>query len=61
MFMSRNHIGGCSLSTIGMELGGKDHATVLHACTTVSDLIATDKTFKQYVTDIERMLVPAAR
>lgn len=61
MFMSRNHINGCSLSTIGMELGGKDHATVLHACTTVSDLMATDKTFKQYVTDIEKMLVPVAR
>ncbi len=43
--MSRNHIGGCSLSTIGMELGGKDHATVL-TCTTVSDLMSTDKTFK---------------
>ena len=61
MFMSRNLISGCSLSTIGAELGGKDHATVLHACSTVSDLIATDKTFKQYVTDIESMLVPAVR
>ena len=61
MFMSRNLIGGCSLSTIGMELGGKDHATVLHACTTVSDLMVTDKMFRQYVTDIERMLVPVAR
>ena len=61
MFMSRNHIGGCSLSTIGMELGGKDHATVLHACTTVSDLMSTDKTFRQFVTDIEKMLVPVAR
>ncbi len=61
MFMSRNLIRGCSLSTIGMELGGKDHATVLHACTTVSDLLETDKTFRQYVTDIERMLVPVTK
>ena len=61
MYMSRNLIGGCSLSTIGMELGGKDHATVLHACTTVSDLMSTDKMFRQYVTDIEKMLVPVAR
>ena len=61
MFMSRNLITGCSLSTIGMELGGKDHATVLHACTTVSDLMSTDKMFRQYVTDIEKMLVPVAR
>ncbi len=61
MYMSRNLISGCSLSTIGMELGGKDHATVLHACSTVSDLMTTDKSFKQYVTDIEKMLVPVAK
>lgn len=58
MFMSRSLV-GCSLSMIGAELGGKDHATVLHACNTVSDLMTTDKLFKQYVTDIEKMLVPA--
>jgi len=61
MYLSRNLIGGCSLSTIGMELGGKDHATVLHACNTVSDLMSTDKLFRQYVSDIERMLTPVAR
>ena len=60
MFMSRSLI-NCSLSTIGAEIGGKDHATVLHACTTVNDLMSTDKTFKQYVTDIEKMLVPVKR
>ena len=60
MYMSRSLI-NCSLSTIGAEIGGKDHATVLHACTTVSDLMSTDKTFKQYVTDIEKMLVPTRR
>ena len=60
MYMSRNLI-NCSLSTIGAEIGGKDHATVLHACTTVNDLMSTDKTFKQYVTDIEKMLVPVRR
>ena len=60
MYMSRSLI-NCSLSTIGAEIGGKDHATVLHACTTVSDLMSTDKAFKQYVTDIEKMLVPARR
>ena len=60
MYMSRSLL-GCSLSTIGSELGGKDHATVLHACSTVSDLMATDKSFKQYVSDIERLLVPAGK
>ena len=57
MYLSRNHITGCSLSTIGAELGGKDHATVLHACTTVSDLMSTNRTFRQYVVEIEKMLV----
>lgn len=61
MYISRNHIENCSLSTIGMELGGKDHATVLHACTTVSDLMSTDRTFKQYITDIEKMLAPVVK
>ena len=60
MYMVRNLI-NCSLSTIGTELGGKDHSTVLHACTTVSDLMATDKTFRQYVSDIERMLAPVQK
>ena len=60
MYMSRSLI-NCSLSTIGSEIGGKDHATVLHACTTVSDLMSTDKTFRQYVNDIEKILVPVKR
>ena len=62
MYECRNLIPNCSLSTIGNELGGKDHATVLHACTTVQDLMSTDKTFRQYVTDIENMVaVPVER
>lgn len=56
MYMSRNMI-NCSLNTIGSELGGRDHATVMHACNQVADLIATDKQFKQYVNDIEKILV----
>ena len=58
MFLSRNHISNCSLAAIGQEIGGKDHATVLHACNTVSDLMDTDKMFRKCVTDIESMLAP---
>lgn len=61
MYLSRNMIYNCSLSTIGAELGGKDHATVMHACNTVSDLMVIDKTFKKYVTDIQQMLTPGER
>ena len=34
-----------SLATIGRTIGNKDHATVLHACKTVNNLIETDKQF----------------
>ncbi len=56
MYLSRSHI-NCSFSTIGSEIGGKDHATVVHACSIVSDLMSTDRTFRQYVSDIEKILV----
>ncbi len=45
-----------SLSTIGSIIGGKDHATVLHACKTVNNLMDTDKRFKSQIDDIERRL-----
>jgi len=45
-----------SLSTIGSLIGGKDHATVLHACKAVNNLIDTDKRFKSQIEDIERKL-----
>ena len=57
MYECRNLISNCSLSTSGAELGGKDHATVLHACNTVQDLMSTDKLFRQWVEDIENMIV----
>lgn len=55
MYLGRN-LTKTSLAAIGAQIGGKDHATVLHACNTVSDLIETDRNFKQYVSDIEKML-----
>lgn len=55
MYLSRNHTKS-SLATIGSQIGGKDHATVLHSCNTVSDLMDTDRTFRQYIVDIERQL-----
>jgi chromosomal replication initiator protein len=45
-----------SLSTIGSQIGDKDHATVLHACKAVSNLIETDKHYKLVIEDIERKL-----
>ena len=45
-----------SLATIGMHCGGKDHATVLHACRTVNNLIDTDKRFRAYIEELEKKL-----
>ena len=45
-----------SLATIGAQIGGKDHATVLHACKTVNNLIDTDRQFKGYIDEIEKKL-----
>ncbi|MCH8547202.1 MAG: chromosomal replication initiator protein DnaA [Cryomorphaceae bacterium] len=45
-----------SLASIGAQCGNKDHATVLHACRTVNNLIETDKRFKSYVDDLKKKL-----
>jgi chromosomal replication initiator protein len=45
-----------SLANIGAHCGGKDHATVLHACKTVNNLMDTDKRFKSYITDLEKKI-----
>lgn len=45
-----------SLASIGAQCGGKDHATVLHACRTVNNLADTDKRFKAYVEDLQKKL-----
>jgi chromosomal replication initiator protein len=45
-----------SLANIGFQIGDRDHATVLHACKTVDNLVATDKQFKKYVDDIHKKL-----
>lgn len=55
MFFSKS-MTKSSLSTIGSLIGGKDHATVLHACKTVNNLMDTDKRFKSQMDDIERKL-----
>jgi chromosomal replication initiator protein len=45
-----------SLATIGLHSGGKDHATVLHACRTVNNLIDTDKRFKSYIDELHKKI-----
>ena len=42
----------CSLAIIGREIGGKDHATVLHAIKTIGNLCDTNYKFKARYEDI---------
>jgi chromosomal replication initiator protein len=45
-----------SLANIGSMIGKRDHATVLHACKTVDNLVATDKQFRKFVDDLSAKL-----
>lgn len=45
-----------SLTNIGCSLGNRTHATVLHACKTVQDLMETDKGFRLSINEIENKL-----
>ena len=45
-----------SLANIGSQIGDRDHATVLHACKTVDNLVSTDKQFKKFLDDINKKL-----
>lgn len=55
MFFSKK-LTKSSLANIGAHCGGKDHATVLHACRTVNNLQDTDKQFKKYLDDLDKKL-----
>lgn len=55
MFFSKK-LTKSSLANIGAHCGGKDHATVLHACKTVNNLIDTDKRFRVYIDDLEKKI-----
>jgi len=55
MYFSKN-LTKSSLATIGAQIGGKDHATVLHACKSVNNLIDTDKRFRAYIEEIDKKL-----
>lgn len=46
MFLSKQNTKE-SLAKIGRTIGNKDHATVLHACKTVENLIETNSAFRE--------------
>jgi len=55
MFLCKKYT-NYSFAHIGSIVGKRDHATVLHACRTVQDLIDIDKSFRSTMNDIENLL-----
>lgn len=55
MYFSKKHTKS-SLASIGQQCGNKDHATVLHACRTVSNLVETDKQFRLFVEELDKRI-----
>ncbi len=45
-----------SLTSIGKKIGNRNHATVLHSCNKVEDLMFSDKHYKQDVEEIKQNL-----
>jgi len=55
MFLSKE-LTKSSLKTIGLHFGGRDHSTVIHACTTIDKLLQSDKSFKENVVSIKNKI-----
>lgn len=55
MFFAKKHTKN-SLASIGAQCGKRDHATVLHACKTIQNLIETDKAFKGVVEELDKKI-----
>jgi len=45
-----------SLAQIGVQVGNRNHATVLHACNTVKNYSDVDKSFRSDLDEIDRLL-----
>ncbi len=55
MFLSKD-LTRCSLKTIGLHFGGRDHSTVIHALQTVEDQMRLDAVFKNSVVLIKKKI-----
>ena len=56
MYLAKKHTKQ-PLTNIGAAIGGRNHATVLHSCKTISNLMDTEKVFRQQVEQIEKILL----
>jgi chromosomal replication initiator protein len=56
MYLAKQHT-KAPLTVIGSSIGGRNHATVLHSCKAVADMMDTDKGFKTQITEIEKLVL----
>ncbi|MCB2407466.1 chromosomal replication initiator protein DnaA [Hymenobacter lucidus] len=56
MYFAKEHTSH-SLKSIGFHFGGRDHSTVIHSVQTVSDLIDSDKNFRNTIVDLRKKFV----
>ncbi len=56
MYLAKNHT-RLPLASIGSAIGGKNHATVLHACKTITNLKETDRAFNTQIEIIEKKII----
>jgi chromosomal replication initiator protein len=45
-----------SLKTIGLHFGGRDHSTVIHACTTIEEYISKDQSLKDIINNVRTQI-----
>jgi chromosomal replication initiator protein len=45
-----------SLKTIGLHFGGRDHSTVIHACTSIEDSIVKDQALKDIINNVRTQI-----
>ena len=56
MYLAKQHT-KAPLTVIGSSIGGRNHATVLHSCKAVSDMMDTDKQFKAQIEEVEKLVL----
>ncbi len=56
MYLAKKHTNQ-PLTSIGAAIGGRNHATVLHSCKAVTNLLETDKNFRLQVEEIEKAIL----
>lgn len=56
MYLAKQHT-KLPLAAIGSAIGGRNHATVLHSCKSVTNLMETDKLLKSQIEELDKLII----